>query len=205
MNEVITRWLQSCVMLFIAIWIGLSVIAIVAVILQILGAFESVVVLRVSQLAKESEVLKLLGIGLGGGILLWQAVIANRRAKAMEKSARAHANAVGAQARANQNTEQGQRQERLKNAVEHLGNESETVRLGGGIRTLPSGRGHRVATADSAEHPLFPYPEDDEGTFIPERTPVATFGGNTEPAGLCCLSMNIPFSQACASICTRAG
>ena len=132
MNEVITRWLQSCVMLFIAIWIGLSVIAIVAVILQILGAFESVVVLRVSQLAKESEVLKLLGIGLGGGILLWQAVIANRRAKAMEKSARAHANAVGAQARANQNTEQGQRQERLKNAVEHLGNESETVRLGGG-------------------------------------------------------------------------
>ena len=132
MNEVITRWLRSCVMPFIAIWIGLAVIAIMAVILQTLGEIESVVVLRVSQLANESEVLKLLGIGLGGGILLWQAVIANRRAKAMENSARAHANAVGAQAKANQNTEQGQRQERLKNAVEHLGNESETIRLGGG-------------------------------------------------------------------------
>ena len=53
-----------------------------------------------------------------------QALIANKRAKAMEETAKA-------QAEANQNTEQGQRQERLKNAIEHLGNRSESVRLGG--------------------------------------------------------------------------
>ena len=38
---------------------------------------------------------------------------------------------VNAQARANQNTEKGLRQERLKNAIEHLGNDSDSVRLGG--------------------------------------------------------------------------
>ena len=32
---------------------------------------------------------------------------------------------------ANQNTEQVQRQERLKNAIEHLGHDSDSVRLGG--------------------------------------------------------------------------
>ena len=36
-----------------------------------------------------------------------------------------------AQARANQNTENGLRQERLKNAIEHLGFDSDSVRLGG--------------------------------------------------------------------------
>ena len=35
------------------------------------------------------------------------------------------------QAKANRNTEQGQRQERLKNAIEHLGHQSDSVRLGG--------------------------------------------------------------------------
>ena len=35
------------------------------------------------------------------------------------------------QAQANETTEQGQRQERLKNAIEHLGHESASVRLGG--------------------------------------------------------------------------
>ena len=36
-----------------------------------------------------------------------------------------------AQARANENTEHGLRQERLKNAIEHMGSKSESVRLGG--------------------------------------------------------------------------
>ena len=40
-------------------------------------------------------------------------------------------NAANAQAEANQNTERGQRQERLKNAIEHLGHASDSVRLGG--------------------------------------------------------------------------
>ena len=77
------------------------------------------------------EALKFLGIGMGGGVLALQAVIANKRAEAMEKTAKAQADATGEQARANKNTEQGQRQERLKNAIEHLGNASDSVRLGG--------------------------------------------------------------------------
>ena len=75
-------------------------------------------------LSEKSEVLKYLGISVGGLVLMLQAVIANRRANAMQQTAEA-------QARANENTEHGLRQERLKNAIEHLGSESESVRLGG--------------------------------------------------------------------------
>ena len=87
-------------------------------------------------LSKKNEILTFLGIGMGGILLALQAVIANRRAKAMEESAqaqadtaRAQAKATEEQAKANQNTEQGQLQERLKNAIEHLGHVSEKGRL----------------------------------------------------------------------------
>ena len=68
---------------------------------------------------------------MGGVLLALQAVIANKRAVAMEKASIAQADAAEQQAKANQNTEQGQRQERLKNAIEHLGATSDSVRLGG--------------------------------------------------------------------------
>ena len=77
------------------------------------------------------EVLKFLGIGMGGVLVALQALMSHRRAKAMEDTAQAQADAAQAQARANENTEQGLRQERLKNAIEHLGDEKDTVRLGG--------------------------------------------------------------------------
>ena len=89
-------------------------------------------------LFRKKEILTFLGIGMGGILLALQAVIANRRAKALEDTAkaqadtaRAQAKATEEQAKANQNTEQGQRQERLKNAIEHLGHASDSVRLGG--------------------------------------------------------------------------
>ena len=82
-------------------------------------------------LSEKNEILKFLGIGFGGILLVWQAVIANRRAKAMEGTAKAQAKATEEQTKANQNTERGQRQERLKNAIEHLGHDSDSVRLGG--------------------------------------------------------------------------
>lgn len=63
------------------------------------------------------EALKFLGISMGGILIALQALMSYRRAKAME-------NAV-------EKTEQGQRQDRLKNAIEHLGHKSESVRLGG--------------------------------------------------------------------------
>lgn len=83
-------------------------------ILQLFGLEES----------QKYEALKFLGIGMGGVLLALQALIASKRAKAME-------NTANAQLGANQATGRGQRQERMKNAIEHLGNASDSVRLGG--------------------------------------------------------------------------
>ena len=77
------------------------------------------------------EVLRFLGISLGGVLLFLQAISSYIRAKAMEDAAKAQAKATEEQAKANENTEKGRRQERLKNAIEHLGHEAVSVRLGG--------------------------------------------------------------------------
>ena len=75
-------------------------------------------------LSSKSGVLKFIGIGMGGVLIALQALMSYKRAKAMEDTAKAQADAVS-------NTEQGLRQERLKNAIEHLGHEKDSVRLGG--------------------------------------------------------------------------
>ena len=95
-------------------------------------------------LTEKNETLTFLGIGMGGVLLAVQAVIANRRAKAMEKQANAQVDSVEVQvdavreqakanqatAKADQATEQGRRQDRLKDAIDHLGHNSDSVRLG---------------------------------------------------------------------------
>ena len=82
-------------------------------------------------LSDKNEALKFLGIGMGGVLVALQALMSYKRAKAMEQTAEAQADAAKAQADAVSKTEQGQRQDRLKNAIEHLGHESDSVRLGG--------------------------------------------------------------------------
>ena len=82
-------------------------------------------------LPRKNETLKFLGIGMGGILIALQALMSYKRAKAMEQTAEAQADAAKAQADAVSKTEQGQRQDRLKNAIEHLGHESDSVRLGG--------------------------------------------------------------------------
>ena len=77
------------------------------------------------------EALKFLGIGMGGVLVALQALMSYRRAKAMEGTAESQAKATEEQAKANQHTEEGQRQERLRNAIEHLGHDKDSVRLGG--------------------------------------------------------------------------
>ena len=72
----------------------------------------------------KNETLKFLGIGMGGVLVALQALMSYKRAKAMEDTVKSQADAV-------LKTEQGQRQDRLKNAIEHLGDESDSVRLGG--------------------------------------------------------------------------
>ena len=91
---------------------------------QLLGISEE-------EVTQKSEALKFLGIGMGGILLALQALASHTRAKAMEDTANAQAKATEQQATANQNVERGQRQERLKNAIEHLGHQSVSVRLGG--------------------------------------------------------------------------
>ena len=81
--------------------------------------------------AKKDEILSFIGIAMGGILIALQALASYRRAKAMEDAASAQAGASKAHAQANQYTERGQRQERLKNAIEHLGHSSVSVRLGG--------------------------------------------------------------------------
>ena len=82
-------------------------------------------------LSGKNEALKFLGISMGGILIALQALMSYRRAKAMEKTANEQAKATEEQAKANLHTEQGQRQDRLKNAIEHLGHKSDSVRLGG--------------------------------------------------------------------------
>ena len=75
-------------------------------------------------LIAKNKILTFLGIGMGGILVALQALMSYKRAKAMEDTAKAQADAVS-------KTEDGQRQERLRNAIEHLGNEKDSVRLGG--------------------------------------------------------------------------
>ena len=63
------------------------------------------------------KVLKAIGFCVAGVVSIWLAWVANKRTKAMEDSAR---NAV-----------EEQREKRLKNAIEHLGHKSESVRISG--------------------------------------------------------------------------
>ena len=86
---------------------------------------------EILDLPSKNETLKFLGIGMGGLLIALQALMSYKRAKAMEQTAEAQADAAKAQADAVSKTEQGQRQDRLKNAIEHLGHESDSVRLGG--------------------------------------------------------------------------
>ena len=68
---------------------------------------------------------------MGGVLIAIGVVAANRRAVATEKTAKAQVQAAEAQVEANRGAEDGRRQERLKNAIEHLGHTSDSVRMGG--------------------------------------------------------------------------
>ena len=82
-------------------------------------------------IGEKNEILSFIGIAMGGILIALQALAAYRRAKAMEDAASAQAAASIAQSETNRYIESGQRQERLKNAIEHLGHDSDSVRLGG--------------------------------------------------------------------------
>ena len=112
---------------------GLSLMLVVLV-----AVFAAVMVPKEPELAfwifgttDKFEILQFIGIAMGGVVLAIQAATAHKRARALEAAAKAQAKAASAQARANENMETGQRQERLKTAIEHLGHGAVSVRLGG--------------------------------------------------------------------------
>ena len=114
-------------------------IVLIVLLLLAFGAFVGVLfsecaekyISKLLGLCEKNEALKFLGISMGGILIALQALMSYRRAKAMEGTAESQAKATEEQAKANQHTEGGQRQERLKNAIEHLGHKSDSVRLGG--------------------------------------------------------------------------
>ena len=79
----------------------------------------------------KSAALSFIGVAMGGTLVALNGVASHRRAKAMEVAAKAQAKGMEAQAEANKQTERGRQQERFKNAIEHLGQDSAAVRLGG--------------------------------------------------------------------------
>ena len=132
--ERLIRWVKTNPLLTILCsLLGMMIVAFVAVMFSdtVKECIGQLLGLGLSEENEKNKILTFLGIGMGGILLALQAVIANRRAKALEDTAKAQAKATEEQAKANQNTERGQRQERLKNAIEHLGHDSDSVRLGG--------------------------------------------------------------------------
>ena len=118
-------WLFRSQTLQFLLIVLLIVLAVVFVAVLVSKSFEACILksLGLEENAKY-EALKFLGISMGGILIALQALMSYKRAKAMEKTAKSQADAV-------LKTEQGQRQDRLKNAIEHLGHESDSVRLGG--------------------------------------------------------------------------
>ncbi len=72
----------------------------------------------------DTELAKFLGYLMGGGLLLWQIDISSRRAKSAEDTAKE-------MQKTTELTERGNIAERFKNAIDHLGHNSVSVRLGG--------------------------------------------------------------------------
>ena len=143
------KYMMIFLMIFLISILGLFFVGFVSVMFSV--TFEQRVgpLLGLPEQNQKNEILTFLGIGMGGVLVALQALMSYIRAKAMEDTAKQQVIAnqntenglrqerlrtdetAKAQARANENTENGLRQERLKNAIEHLGNASDSVRLGG--------------------------------------------------------------------------
>ena len=118
-------FLKACLYRLVSPWTPLALLLIIAVYIMFgEGKYISELLGVSNKEAPKNEVLKIIGILMGGILVAWQAWASHKRAKAMEDTAKAQADAVS-------KTEDGQRQERLRNAIEHLGNEKNSVRLGG--------------------------------------------------------------------------
>lgn len=115
----------------------------ITILLLVSGVFIAVLISRepywvfeLLGVEKKFKALEFLGIAMGGVVLAIQAAASHRRSKAMESAAEAQTAAV-------LTTERGQRQERLRNGIEHLGHDSESVRLGGAYELFHLAKDHK--------------------------------------------------------------
>lgn len=83
------------------------------------------------EIEPKREILQFLGLAVGGVLIAIQALASYRRASALTDAVAAQTKVAAQQVVANEHTEHGQRQERLRNAIGHLGAASVSVRLGG--------------------------------------------------------------------------
>ena len=113
-------------------------VLLIGVLLILLGAIVYALICDQSRVLKtllgiesKREILQFLGLAVGGALIAIQALASYRRASAMTDAVAAQAKVAREQVVANEHTEHGQRQERLRNAIGHLGEASVSVRLGG--------------------------------------------------------------------------
>ena len=79
---------------------------------------------------RKREALKVLGFAMGGVLLVLNAVVLHRRARAAERAAEVLAEGMRRRAESGEDPERGLVRRRLGNAVEHLGHTSPAVRMG---------------------------------------------------------------------------
>lgn len=123
---------------------------------------EPTTVLDLLDADERHSALRFLGVGLGGVLVALQALMSYKRAKAMATTAAAQAEAAKAQAKAsehhataNENTERGQQIDRLKIAIEHLGNPSASVRSGGAVLVCADMTHAKLSETNLSEAPCF--------------------------------------------------
>ena len=86
--------------------------------------FVAVLVVFLCWFQHDPEMAKFAAYLVGGGLLVWQVRASSKRANAADKTAKAMQKTADS-------TEKGNIAERFKNAIEHLGHESPSVRMGG--------------------------------------------------------------------------
>ena len=128
-SRLLNAGMQSIFVILVLLMVALFVALLLSMFFDVVEVYLS----GITGIAAGSKLtlLHTLGIALGGAFIGLQALASHRRAIAMEQAANAQAQATKEQTKANLHIEQGRRQDRLKNAIEHLGHKSASVRLAG--------------------------------------------------------------------------
>ena len=110
------------------LWFAMGVFA-AALILVMFWESATLTIGELLGISDKADILKFIGLGMGGLLAALGAIALNRRAEAQIKSADAQADVAAEQAKNNRLTEKGHVQDRFKAAVEHLGSERAEMKI----------------------------------------------------------------------------